>query len=84
MTTTELRAHPEYKVCMDKIKAYRPGFEFTMDWTQIPRAKANGLKLILKDACDLGYLESIQFGLDLTGTCTDETYKRTSLTAAVQ
>ena len=84
MTKTELRANPHYIEAMEKIKNYRPGFEFNINFVPIPRAKANGLKLILKDACDLGYLESIQIGLDLGGNITDETFKRTTLTAAVQ
>ena len=77
MTTAELREHPEYKSSMDKIKSYRPGFKFTMNYAQIPVAKANALKIILNDACEYGYLESVSMGVDLSGNLCDETFRRT-------
>ena len=76
MTKEELRNHDEYKVCMDKIKAYKPGFEFTINFSSIPKAKANALKIILKDAIDAGLLESIALGVSITGEFVDETYRR--------
>lgn len=79
MTTKELRAHPEYKVCIDKIIGYTPGFKFTLNYTTIPTAKANALKLILRDAVEEGYLESISMGYDLDMNLTDETFRRTEL-----
>lgn len=77
MTTAELRAHPEYKKAMDRIIAYRSGFTFRMDWTQIPTVKGNALKIILRDAIDEGYLESISMEYDLDFNLTAESYKRT-------
>lgn len=77
MTRTELRAHPDYKDAMDKIKGYRPGFQFHMDWTQIPVAKGNALKIILNDAIDAGYLVSISLDYDLDMNNTGETFERT-------
>lgn len=77
MTIIELRNHTQYKVCMDKIKAYHPGFTFRMDWTQIPTAKGNAIKIVLKDAITAGYLESISFELSLEGAITAESYQRT-------
>ena len=56
MTREELREHPEYEKCMRKIKGYRPGFRFVMDWTKIPRPKANALRVVLQDAMEAGYL----------------------------
>lgn len=49
MTVNELRNHKEYKICMDKIKSYKKGFEFTLNYSQIPTAKANALKIIATD-----------------------------------
>lgn len=83
MTTKELRAHPEYKVCMDRIIGYRPGFKFTLNWFEIPTAKANALKIVLRDAVEMGYLESVSMGYDLDMNLTDETYKRTELWAPI-
>ena len=76
MTAQELRNHPEYKVCMDKIKAYRKGFEFTLEWSQIPRAKANALKIVMQDAYEQGLVDIIAFGLALDGTETSRTFKK--------
>ena len=76
MTKEELRNHEEYRVCMNKIKAYKPGFEFTINFSSIPKAKANALKIILKDAIDAGLLESIALGVSITGEFVDETYRR--------
>ena len=79
MTTEQLRSHPEYKVCVDKIKNYRPGYVFTIDYTNIPRAKANGLRCILRDACKLGFLESVSTQISLSCEITAETWKRTEV-----
>lgn len=65
MTVNELRNHKEYKICMDKIKSYKKGFEFTLNYSQIPTAKANALKIIMQDAIEQGLLESIAIGLSL-------------------
>lgn len=77
MTKKELREHPEYQKCMGIIKAYRPGFKFTMDWTSIPKAKGNALKIVLQDAEKAGYVELVAFGISLEGECADMTYRRT-------
>ena len=76
MTVQEVRNHPEYAVCFEKIKSYPKGFEFTLYWSQIPRAKANALKIVMSDAVKQGYLEPIEFGLALDGTETSATYKK--------
>lgn len=78
MTTAELRAHSEYAICMGKIRGYRPGFILFMNYTQIPTAKANALKIILKDACDEGWLESIAFYVNLEGHITGERFVRSN------
>ncbi len=83
MTTKELRAHPEYKVCMDKIIGYHPGFKFAMNYTTIPTAKANALQVVLRDAVEAGYLESVSMGYDLGMNLTDETFRRTELWAPI-
>lgn len=83
MTTTELRAHPEYKTCMEKIKNYKPGFTFTLNYNQIPYAKTNALKQICADAIREGYLESVNFMVDFYGHCTAETFRRTGKTDLV-
>ena len=76
MTITEVRNHKEYEVCMNKIKAYRKGFEFTLDWTRIPRPQGNALKIVMEDAKEQGLVESIAVSFSLDGTFTDETYRK--------
>ena len=78
MTAAELRLHPEYEICMNKIKAYRPGFVLRMDYTQIPVPKGNALKIVLRDAWKTGYLDPVSTDLDLDLNVTAETYERTS------
>lgn len=79
MANYKLSEHPEYKKCMDKIEGYRPGFEFTMDWTQIPRAKGNALRIILLDAVRAGYLDVVALYPGLDGEVERATYRRTIL-----
>ncbi len=76
MTIAELRNDKEYELCMNKIKAYKKGFEFTLNYSQIPTAKANALKIIMQDAIEQGLLESIAIGLSLEGKFTDETFRK--------
>ena len=76
MTITELRNHPEYTVCFDKIKSYKKGFTFTLYYEQIPRAKGNALKIVMQDAIKAGLLESVAIGLAIDGTMTDETFRK--------
>lgn len=85
MTSTEMRNHPGYIEAMEKIADYRPGFQFTIRWNPIPRAKANGLRFILQDARDKGLIESISddWGWNKHGefTMTASTYRRTGVQA---
>ena len=82
MTRMELRQHPGYIEAMEKIANYRPGFEFTIHWNPIPRAKANGLRLVLQDAREQGLIESISddWGWDYNGefNMSASTYRRTA------
>lgn len=76
MTTQELRNHEEYALCFKKIKAYRKGFQFTLKYSEIPTPQANALKIVMQDAIEQGYIESVVIGLAIDGTQTDETFRR--------
>lgn len=76
MTKQELRETKDYKEAVEKIKAYRKGFEFTLNYASIPKAKGKALKIITKDCIDAGIIESISIGLDIEGNFVDETYRR--------
>lgn len=76
MTHEELRNHPEYALCMKKIRAYKKGFEFHLNYAQIPRPQGNALKIVMRDAIEMGLIESIavDFGLDCVQT--GETFRK--------
>jgi hypothetical protein len=76
MTITELKKHPDYQAAMRKVKGYSKGFRFTLNYDQIPKAKGNALKILMRECCDLGVVESVQMGLDLQGNIASETYCR--------
>ena len=76
MTKQELRETKDYKEAIEKIKGYRKGFEFTLNYGSIPKAKENTLRIITKDCIDAGIIESISIGLDIEGNFVEETYRR--------
>lgn len=76
MTKQELRETKDYKEAIEKIKNYKIGFKFTMNYTEIPKAKGNALKIILNDCVKMGILESVSFGLDIEGNVVEEEFKR--------
>lgn len=76
MTKAELRKTKEYADAMEKIKNYRKGFTFTLNYAEIPRPQGNALKIITQDCIDNGILESISFGLNIHGECVEEEYRR--------
>ena len=76
MTAQELRNRPEYRLCMNKIRSYKKGFEFTVNFGLIPRPKANALKIVLRDAVKAGYIESIEIGLTFEGEFIEEKFRK--------
>lgn len=76
MTVQELRNHEEYKLAFQKIIKYNRGFEFTLNFAKIPKPQGNALKIIMRDAIEQGLLESVQIGIALDGTVTDETFRK--------
>lgn len=79
MTITEVRNHSEYAIAFAKIRKYREGFTFTLNYTAIPTPQANALKIIMRDAVKAGLIECVETGFTLDGTITDETYRRTGI-----
>ena len=76
MNIQEMRQTKDYREAVKKIKAFPIGFEFTLNYSKIPMGKRNALKVITSDCAKMGIIESISFGLDLCGNCTDETFRR--------
>ena len=76
MTVAEVRAHKEYAICMEKIKGYKKGFRFTINYAAIPTAKCNALKIVLRDAVEQGLIKSVALGYSLECINTDETFEK--------
>ena len=74
----------EVNKCIKKIKNYPKGFEFTINYSQIPTTeKENGMHFVLDKACKMGLIECVAIGhslADLRGEsgrfCTEKTYRR--------
>ena len=77
MTILELKKEPGYIEAFEKIKKYSTGFIFTVYYSDIPEAKANALKILLRDCVELGLIESLSIGYDLDMTLLSEKYRRT-------
>jgi len=80
MTKNEYRMSTDYRSAYDKAVAYNKGFKFTINFSRIPKAKANALRILLDDLCKDGILESISIGYSLedliAGNITEETFVR--------
>lgn len=76
MTVQDFRNCEEYAICMRKIKRYKKGFEFTINYAQIPTGKANALKIVFHDAVKQGILENIADGWSFEGHIVEETYRK--------
>ena len=76
MTIQELRQTKDYAEAMNKIKNYSKGFTFILNYAEIPKEKANALRIIMQDCIKDGIVESVSFGLALNGEQTSETFKR--------
>ena len=78
MTKQEFREHAEYKKAVEKITNYPQGFKWTMKWYEIPKGKANALKIVLGDCEKAGLIKSVsvEYGIDDGLVETAETYER--------
>lgn len=74
MQIEEFRKHPEYKLCMDKIKKYRKGFKFTIPYYKMTAGQRNGMSVVLYDAQKQGLISSVAVSYSLGLEITDETY----------
>ena len=76
MTKAEVRETKDYAEAVEKIKGYPQGFTFTLNYSKIPKPKANALNIITDDCIKAGILESIEIGLDITGNIVEEKFRR--------
>ncbi len=73
----------EIKKCVDKIRSYPQGFEFTLYYNRMSMGQYNAINIVTKKAEEEGLIKSISIGLsleDIRGesdrSCSDETYVR--------
>lgn len=76
MTVEQLRKSEEYFKALDKIRKYSKGFRFTLFYSDIPRAKANALEILMHDCIKMGLVESVSIGISLQGDKADETFRK--------
>ncbi len=76
MTKQEMRKTKNYEDAVNKIKGYSKGFEFTLNYSEIPKPQGNALKVIMDDCIRGGIVESISIGVSLQGKPVDETFRR--------
>lgn len=74
MTIPELRETKDYEQAMKKVQDYPQGFKFTLRYSEIPKGKANALKIIMEDCIKQNLLKSVSIELALDGTQTAETF----------
>ena len=55
----------ELDKCIDKIRNYHKGFEFTIHFSEMTKPQENAMRLILKKAEAEGLIESIAIGHSL-------------------
>lgn len=76
MTREQLRKTTDYAEAMDKVRKYSKDFQFTLYYSEIPKAKANALKILMNDCIKCRLIESISIGVSLQGDIVDETFRR--------
>ena len=76
MRIQELRQSKDYADIINKIKKYPKDYTFTLNYSEIPKAKVNALRIIMEDCIKKGIVESIAIGLAINGEQTDETFER--------
>lgn len=76
MTREQLRKTTDYTEAMNKIRKYSKGFQFTLYYSEIPKVKANALKILMNDCIKCGLVESISIGVTIQGDIADETFRK--------
>jgi len=80
MTAQEFRTSTEYDYCINKIRNYPAGFEFTIPFHKMKQGQKNAMHLVLEDCKKEGLIESVSIGYSLedliANDITEETWKR--------
>lgn len=76
MNRREFKKSKEYQDSIEKIKGYSRGFKFTLPYYKMTQGQKNAMYIITDDCIKEKIIDSISFGLDLTGNVTEETFIR--------
>ena len=76
MTAKEFRNSQEYENSIKKIRNYPKGFKFTLPYYKMTQGQKNGIGIIANDCIKEKIIESVSFGLSLSGEITEETFVR--------
>ena len=76
MNRVEFRESKEYKDAVERIKSYSKGFNFTLPYYKMTKGQKNAMHIIVDDCIKEKIIDSVSFGLDLTGNITEETFIR--------
>lgn len=72
----EFKESKEYKDAVEKIKSYPKRFKFTLPYYKMTKGQKNAMHIITDDCIKKKIIDSVSFGLDLTGNITEETFIR--------
>lgn len=53
----------ELDKCVEKIRKFPKGTEFTINYSAMPKAKYNAMSIVLDEAKQLGLIDSVEIGL---------------------
>lgn len=76
MNRIEFKESKEYKDAVEKIKSYSKRFKFTLPYYKMTKGQKNAMHIITDDCIKKKIIDSVSFGLDLTGNITEETFIR--------
>lgn len=76
MTEKQFRNSQEYENSIKKIRNYPKGFKFTLPYYKMTQGQKNGIGIIANDCIKEKIIESVSFGLSLSGEITEETFVR--------
>ena len=78
MTMEQFKNHPEFLKAIAKIRGYREGFTFRIEWGDIPTAaQREGLRIVLREAVQEGLLECVSMETGVSVADTALVYRRT-------
>lgn len=76
MNRMEFKESNEYKKMIEKIKSYSKGFRFNIPYYKMTTGQKNAMHIVTNDCIKEKIIESVSFGLDLSGNVTEQMFVR--------